>query len=145
MPPGSETPETRNAQLVGADPVVGMLRPLQIAPEMKANIYKTYQGAKSQEDFIKAFRGLEAPPELKASLYKLRFQPPISDLQGAQQAIQQAHQQTQSPFMTTQFERDRDFQKPLPQGLQTGLETVNRYAVEPFERMHRRGKRPEPS
>jgi hypothetical protein len=76
----SKTPESK----VGADPLRGILDPIEAPNTLKHDAWDAWHSAKSPEEFRKFFDGAALPQEAKRALWNLKFQPPITTLQGLQ-------------------------------------------------------------
>lgn len=83
---------------VGADPLRGILDPIQVDNGIKRQAWDAYHQAQSPEDFRKFFDSAQLPQEAKRALWNLKFQPPIDNAPAAQQAIAQEQAQPRESF-----------------------------------------------
>lgn len=89
---------------MSADPLRGILDPVQVDNGIKRQAWDAYHGAKTPEEFRKFFDNAQLPQETKRALWNLKFQAPIETVQGAQQAIQQAApQETYQQFVAKNY------------------------------------------
>src|ERR1700675_158733 len=81
---------------VGADPLRGILDPIQVDNAVKHQAWDAFHAAKTPEEFRQFFDSAPLPNQVKHALWNLKFAPPIGDLQGTQQAIAQSQGASQA-------------------------------------------------